>query len=60
VSTADDYLAFARLLVAEGRHQGRQRLSSAAVKAMTTNHLTPQQRRAAGSSCPIRPIERNK
>jgi CubicO group peptidase (beta-lactamase class C family) len=43
VSTADDYLAFARLL-AGGRHQGRQLLSSAAVKAMTTNHLTPQQR----------------
>ena len=44
VSTADDYLAFVRLLLAGGQHQGRPLLSSAAVKAMTTNHLTPQQR----------------
>jgi CubicO group peptidase (beta-lactamase class C family) len=43
VSTADDYLAFARLL-AGGRHQGRQLLSTAAVKSMTTNHLSPRQR----------------
>ncbi|MBC7939420.1 MAG: beta-lactamase family protein [Chitinophagaceae bacterium] len=49
VSTADDYLAFARLLLAEGRHQGRQLLSSAAVKAMTTNHLTPQQRKGGAA-----------
>ena len=45
VSTADDYLAFARLLLAGGQHQGRPLLSSAAVKAMTTNHLTPHQRK---------------
>ena len=44
VCTADDYLAFARLLLAGGQHQGRPLLSSAAVKAMTTNQLTPQQR----------------
>ena len=49
VSTADDYLAFARLLLADGRHQGRQLLSSAAVKAMTTNHLTPQQRKGGAA-----------
>jgi len=44
-STVDDYLAFARLLLADGRHQGRQLLSSAAVRAMTMNHLTPRQRK---------------
>ena len=49
VSTADDYLAFARLLLADGRHQGRQLLSTAAVKAMTTNHLTPPQRRGGAA-----------
>jgi CubicO group peptidase (beta-lactamase class C family) len=45
VSTAADFLAFARLLLADGRHRGKQLLSSAAVEATTTNHLTPQQRR---------------
>lgn len=45
VSTAEDYLAFVRLLLAGGQHQGKQLLSSAAVKAMTTNYLTPHQSR---------------
>lgn len=49
VSTADDYLAFARMLLATGRHNSRQLLSATSVKAMTTNHLTPQQR-AGGKS----------
>ena len=49
VSTADDYLAFARLLLAGGQHQGRPLLSSAAVKAMTTNHLTLQQRKGGAA-----------
>jgi len=42
-STADDYLAFARMLLAGGRHQGRALLSPGSVRAMTTNHLTPSQ-----------------
>jgi CubicO group peptidase (beta-lactamase class C family) len=44
VSTADDYLAFARMLLAGGRHPDGRILSQASVKAMTANHLTPAQR----------------
>lgn len=49
VSTADDFLAFVRLLLANGRHHGKQLLSPAAVRAMTTNHLTPQQRKGGAT-----------
>jgi CubicO group peptidase (beta-lactamase class C family) len=44
VSTADDYLAFARMLLADGRHRGHALLTPATVKAMKTNHLTALQR----------------
>jgi len=44
VSTVDDYLAFARMLLADGRHRGQSLLTPASVKAMTTNQLTAQQR----------------
>jgi CubicO group peptidase (beta-lactamase class C family) len=44
-STADDYLAFVRMLLAGGVHEGRHLLSSDAVAAMTSNHLTPAQRK---------------
>jgi CubicO group peptidase (beta-lactamase class C family) len=44
VSTVDDYLKFARLLLADGRHGDRALLSEASVRAMTTNYLTPAQR----------------
>jgi len=48
VSTADDYLAFATMLLANGKH-GRQRiLSRPAVRLMTTDHLTPGQRATDG------------
>ncbi|GAB2947167.1 serine hydrolase [Micromonospora polyrhachis] len=47
VSTVDDYLAFARLLLARGTYQGRRLLSERAVELITTNHLTPEQ--AVGS-----------
>jgi CubicO group peptidase (beta-lactamase class C family) len=43
VSTIDDYLAFARLLLHEGIHQDRRLLSQRSVRLMTTNRLTPQQ-----------------
>lgn len=44
VSTAADWLAFARLLLAGGATPGGRRLLSAeSVRAMTTNHLTPAQ-----------------
>jgi CubicO group peptidase (beta-lactamase class C family) len=44
VSTADDYRAFSRLLLAHGRTDRRRLLSPASVAAMTTDHLTPAQR----------------
>jgi CubicO group peptidase (beta-lactamase class C family) len=43
VSTIDDYLAFARLLLNEGVHNGRRLLSEGSVRLMTTNRLTPEQ-----------------
>ncbi|MFG3072666.1 serine hydrolase domain-containing protein [Streptomyces sp. NPDC048225] len=46
VSTADDWLAFARMLHARGAVDGRQVLSPASVSRMTTDHLTPGQREA--------------
>jgi CubicO group peptidase (beta-lactamase class C family) len=48
VSTADDYLAFSRFLLARGRITGRTLLSEAAVEAMTHDRLTAAQR-AAGA-----------
>ncbi len=44
VSTVDDYLAFARMLLADGRHRGQPLLTPASAKAMKTNHLTASQR----------------
>jgi CubicO group peptidase (beta-lactamase class C family) len=46
VSTVDDWLAFARMLLAQGAVDGRQVLSAASVRRMTTDHLTPGQRAA--------------
>jgi CubicO group peptidase (beta-lactamase class C family) len=42
-STVDDYLQFARLLLAGGVHRGRRLLSQRSVELMTTNHLTEEQ-----------------
>ncbi|MFI1014344.1 serine hydrolase domain-containing protein [Streptomyces sp. NPDC020965] len=48
VSTADDWHAFARMLLAGGTTaDGRRLLSSASVRRMTTDRLTPAQREAA-------------
>ncbi|WP_369246257.1 serine hydrolase domain-containing protein [Streptomyces sp. R41] len=44
VSTADDWLAFARMLLADGTAGDRRLLSPASVRRMTTNHLTAAQR----------------
>jgi CubicO group peptidase (beta-lactamase class C family) len=44
VSTADDFLAFARMLLDGGRCGERQLLSAASVAAMTRDHLSPEQR----------------
>jgi CubicO group peptidase (beta-lactamase class C family) len=47
VSTVDDWHAFARMLLADGIVDGTRLLSSAAVRQMTTNHLTRSQRDAS-------------
>ncbi|MFC9993843.1 serine hydrolase [Nocardia sp. NPDC127526] len=44
VSTADDYLAFYRMMLNKGTHRGTRILSRPAVELMTTDHLTPEQR----------------
>jgi CubicO group peptidase (beta-lactamase class C family) len=48
LSTADDFLAFARLLINHGIHRGERLLSSEAVASLTTNHLTPRQVETGG------------
>ncbi|MGK5678978.1 serine hydrolase domain-containing protein [Actinoplanes sp. URMC 104] len=48
LSTADDYLAFARLLLDGGVHGGTRLLSAKSVASMTTNHLTPDQIASGG------------
>ncbi|MEE6263328.1 serine hydrolase domain-containing protein [Plantactinospora sonchi] len=48
VSTAVDYLAFARLLRDRGVHRGVRLLSEESVARMTANHLTPEQIAMAG------------
>ncbi len=48
VSTIDDYVAFAQMLLNQGRH-GRERiLSRASVETMTIDHLTPSQKALSG------------
>jgi CubicO group peptidase (beta-lactamase class C family) len=48
LSTADDFLAFARLLRDNGVHGGKQLLSADSVALLTTNHLTTYQIETAG------------
>jgi CubicO group peptidase (beta-lactamase class C family) len=48
VSTVDDWLAFGRMLLARGSHEGRRILSAASVDLMLTDTTTPQMRAAAG------------
>jgi CubicO group peptidase (beta-lactamase class C family) len=48
LSTAGDFLAFARLIVDGGIFGGRRLLASESVTAMTTNQLTPEQVGSAG------------
>jgi len=45
VSTADDYLIFARMLLGGGQIEGKRVLAQESVRMMTSNRLTPQQRR---------------
>jgi CubicO group peptidase (beta-lactamase class C family) len=48
VSTADDYLAFARMLMDDGRHGKIRILSRPSVELMTSDQLTPEQRTTSG------------
>jgi CubicO group peptidase (beta-lactamase class C family) len=48
VSTVDDYLKFARMLLAGGRYDGGRLLSAASVKDMTSDHLTAAQKAVSG------------
>jgi CubicO group peptidase (beta-lactamase class C family) len=43
LSTVDDYLAFARMLLDKGVYQGERLLSERSVELMTSNRLTPEQ-----------------
>jgi CubicO group peptidase (beta-lactamase class C family) len=44
VSTADDYLAFAKMLMGFGTHKGTPILSEETVRDMTSDQLTPSQK----------------
>jgi CubicO group peptidase (beta-lactamase class C family) len=48
VSTADDFLAFATMLLEEGSHKGRRILGEESVETMTKDHLTAEQKAASG------------
>jgi CubicO group peptidase (beta-lactamase class C family) len=48
VSTVDDYLAFAQMLLANGTAPGGRVMSRPAVELMTSDHLTPEQKAASG------------
>jgi CubicO group peptidase (beta-lactamase class C family) len=53
VSTADDYLSFARMLLQGGEWEGKRVLSQESVRLMTTNRLTPKQRRVSQFGIPF-------
>ncbi|HEY2675817.1 MAG TPA: serine hydrolase domain-containing protein [Steroidobacteraceae bacterium] len=53
VSTADDYLAFGRMLLQGGELNGKRILSQESVGLMTTNRLTPAQRRDSQFGMPF-------
>jgi CubicO group peptidase (beta-lactamase class C family) len=48
VSTIDDYLAFGRMMLNQGRYGGGRILSRPSVETMTTDHLTPAQKAVSG------------
>ena len=48
VSTVDDYLAFAQMLLGGGRHGSERILSRLSVEVMTTDQLSPQQKAVSG------------
>lgn len=53
VSTADDYLSFARMLLQGGEVNGTRTLSQESIRLMTENRLTPAQRRVSQFGLPF-------
>jgi CubicO group peptidase (beta-lactamase class C family) len=53
VATADDYLSFARMLLQGGELNGTRILSQESIRLMTTNRLTPAQRRVSQFGIPF-------
>jgi CubicO group peptidase (beta-lactamase class C family) len=47
VTTADDYLAFGRMMLNKGKHGDTRILSRLAVELMTTDHITREQKAAS-------------
>jgi CubicO group peptidase (beta-lactamase class C family) len=47
VSTADDFLAFARMLLQHGRHTDVRIIERPSVELMMTDHITPEQKAAS-------------
>jgi CubicO group peptidase (beta-lactamase class C family) len=47
VSTVDDYLAFGRMMLNQGKHGGERILSRLSVELMTTDHITAEQKAAS-------------
>ena len=47
VSTAGDYLAFGRMMLAKGRYGSERILSRASIELMTTDHITSEQKAAS-------------
>jgi CubicO group peptidase (beta-lactamase class C family) len=43
VSTVDDYLAFARMLLSKGQSGSKRFVSAASIEMLTTNQITPEQ-----------------
>ncbi len=52
VSTVDDYLAFSEMLINRGKHQASRVLSRGSVEVMTSDQLTPAQKRASHALYP--------
>ncbi|ORV49873.1 hypothetical protein AWC02_06210 [Mycolicibacter engbaekii] len=53
MSTADDYLAFARMLLADGVFDGTRVLSAKSAQAMRADRLTPEQKRHSFLGAPF-------
>ena len=46
-STAEDFMAFGRMMLRQGRHGSERILARPTVELMTTDHITPEQKAAS-------------